>query len=167
MNPLRIIFLACILAFSFGCDKFNCTGPSWTYELLTDKEIVITQDTFSGNPLTIYEILDGNKTVAKYTHGTRECEEIYDDEYAEHLSFHFDDALEDFEFKDEEILNTNCFYYESGAWVRHNRYRIQKGTITGKKVDENRWDIQINVETEPADSFDIVKQVVIDGIFRK
>lgn len=167
MNLPKIIFLASLLAFTFGCEKENCTGPTWTYELFSDKEITITQDTFSGTPLTLYEIIDGEKTVATYTFGAKECEEIYDDEYAEHLSLQFDESLEAFEFKDEDILTTNCFYHQSGAWVRHNRYRIQKGTITGKKLNGNQWDIQVNVETTPIDSLDIARQVLIDGVFRK
>ena len=167
MYQLKIA-LFFLIVFAFGCENSNnCQDSKRAYKLLPDSHIIHSFDTIQGYPITLYKIEEGQKIVASYRFDGARCDYIADDEYANSLSFHFDKNLETFEFKDEEIANTNFFYFESGAWVNSTRYSSKKGLISGTKLDENRWDIKIDLKTESLDSIFSAQKVQVEGIFKK
>lgn len=165
MSTIRIIYCAGIILFAFACKKENCFEGKRTFELLPNSEITITTDTTHPALITFVDIHEGNFIVAKYQY-ERDCEYANDDEYAERLAFHIDKDLESFIFKDEEINSINFFYQEWGAWITHQKYALKSGIISGKKIESNRWDIQINIELAGLDSLTKSKNIVLDGIFR-
>ena len=92
-------------------------------------------------------MIDGNKLLFEYNHSGAQCDNIADDEWGEKLIFQVENNITLFEFIDEEILLTNCFYQQYGAWVSHNQYHVKNGTIKGEKLSKNKWKIVVAIET--------------------
>jgi hypothetical protein len=148
----RLIFLSfIILTYFSSCtsdkNENDCYPETVISNWTTENEIMIDFDTeFERNN---YSVVDGNKLLFKYNHTGAQCDHIIDDEWGERLIFQVENNNADFEFVDEEILLTNCFYQHNGAWVNHNQYQVKNGTIKGEKISENEWKIIVNIETTP------------------
>lgn len=113
----------------------------------SEKEIKIEYDTeFKRNN---YSIIAGNKLVFDYNRTGAQCDHIMDDEWGEKFIFEVENNIDDFEFIDNEILLTNSFYQQYGAWVNHNQYQVKKGSIKGEKISKKKWKITVSVETNP------------------
>ena len=111
------------------------------------KEIVVGYNTeFERND---HNIINGENRLFEYNHSGAQCDDIYDDEWAENLTFRINNETTNFEFTNGEIITTNCFYQETGAWVLHNPYQINDGTIKGEKISESEWKIIVSVITTP------------------
>jgi hypothetical protein len=161
----EILILTIVSLMIFRCNKNNCnpeiTIPTW-YE---GKEIVVTYDSiYQRNE---YNIEDGVNILFEYNHAGQQCDDVYDDEWGEILTFEIDKKIIDFEFVDSNIITTKCFYQEYGAWVRHNRYQIKDGIIKGKKISEDKWEITVSVSTTPIFSNETPQAIKFKQIFNK
>jgi hypothetical protein len=149
----RLIFLSLLILTSFSSctsDKSenDCYPEAVISNWTNEKEILVDFDTeFERNN---YSVVNGNKLVFEYNHTGAQCDHIIDDEWGERLIFQVENNNADFEFVDDEILLTNCFYQQYGAWVNHNQYQIKNGTVKGEKISENEWKIIVNIETTPS-----------------
>lgn len=149
----RLIFLSLLILTSFSSctsDKSenDCYPEAVISNWTTEKEIMVDFDTeFERNN---YSVVNGNKLVFEYNHTGAQCDHIIDDEWGEKLIFQVENNNADFEYVDDEILLTICFYQQYGAWVNHNQYQIKNGTVKGEKISENEWKIIVNIETTPS-----------------
>ena len=126
-------------------DDKNCNPETVVSSWSLGKEIAVNFNTeFERND---YSIIDGENRLFEYNHSGAQCDDIYDDEWGEKLTFIINKESTEFEFADEDILETNCFYQEYGAWVRHNQYQVKDGIIKGEKISGNRWSIIVSVTT--------------------
>ncbi|HOF16080.1 MAG TPA: hypothetical protein PLF32_05275 [Bacteroidales bacterium] len=65
------------------------------------------------------------------------------------------DLIDSFKYKDSEIINTHAIYYPMsgnvGLLADSSYFYISKGVIEGVKVDENIWNVNIDVEIKKYD----------------
>jgi hypothetical protein len=128
-------------------DDENCHPESVSSSWTLGKEIVVEYNSeYESND---YNVTDGDNRLFEYNHSGAQCDDIADDEWGEKLTFVINQETTDFEFVNEDIVETKCFYQEYGAWVRHNKYQIKDGTIKGEKISENEWKITVSVFTTP------------------
>jgi len=158
---LQIIFLSC----DNNDDLNNCQPETVIFEWESDKQI-----TFEFNDeaqRNYYQVANGNKLVFNYIHIGAQCDDIIDDEWAEILIFQIENNIEEFEFVDEEILSTNCFYFQSGAWVSGQQQNVKKGFIRGEKISENTWEISVNIETNTINQDEPIRNIEFSDKFTK
>ena len=164
----RLIFILLIIITSLSSCKSDdnendCYPESVISNWINEKEIIVEFDTeFERNN---YSVIDGNKLLFEYNHTGAQCDHIIDDEWGEKLTFQEEDNNFEFEFVDDEILLTNCFYQQYGAWVSHNQYQIKNGIIKGEKLSENEWEITVNIETTPLFQNEQPKNIEFTEIF--
>lgn len=160
--PLLLIM---ITGFS-SCDKGKGEGCHPEEEITnwnTEKEIMVEyQAEYERN---YYTIIDGDKLVFEYNHSGAQCDSAIDDEWGERLIFQIEANLSEFDFADDQILSTNCFYQEYGAWVNHVQQQVKNGTIRGEKIAENKWEITVNIVTTPSPYNQEVKNISFTKVF--
>lgn len=167
MTKISLIGIA-ILIGMLSCnnnDDENCSPETVFANWTLGKEINVTYNLeFQRND---YEIVDGNSRLFEYNHIGAQCDDIYDDEWGERLTFKISTETINFELANEDILETNCFYQEYGAWVRHNKYQIKEGTIIGEKISKNRWRISASIITTPLFEDEQPKMIEFSEIFEE
>ncbi|MBD0824838.1 hypothetical protein [Aestuariibaculum marinum] len=160
---LLFILTNCFLSCNNDDDENDCHPETILSNWNTQKEIVIEFDTeFNRNN---YNIVDGNKLLFEYNHIGAQCDHIIDDEWQENLVFQIENTSVAFEYIDNDLLLTNCYYQQLGAWVNHNQYQVKNGTIKGEKLSENEWKIIVNVETTPLFENEQPKEIQFTQIF--
>ena len=123
----------------------NCTQEGFLLSTITtDQKIEKVFNTELQK--NVFSITNGNQLLLTYTHVGAQCDDIIDDEWGEQLFFEIDSEITAFDLNDDEILTTNCFYREFGAWVSHEQIEVNKGRIDGVKISETQWDINVSVE---------------------
>lgn len=151
----KLISLSLLLIAFSSCDKDDdkndskndCQPETVITKWTAEKQVILEFDTeFKRNN---YTIKDGNNLVFEYIHTRAQCDYIADDEWGETLIFQVEDQNSNFEFTNDEILVTNCFYQQQGAWVNHKQYQIKSGAIKGEKISGNQWKITADIETVP------------------
>ncbi len=143
----------------------NCTPETITPRWTSGKEINVNYNAeFERND---YFIVDGDRRLFEYHRSGPQCDDIYDDEWGERLTFVINSEADDFEFTDLDIMETNCFYQEYGAWVRHNQYQIKEGTIRGRKISETEWEINVAVTTTPLFDDDQPETIEFTKVFKE
>jgi hypothetical protein len=159
----------CLLFLSglFACKKEsdeNCHPELAHAVWVSEKEIIVNFDTeYQRNN---YEIADGPHILFHYNHTGAQCDDRYDDEWGEILAFAVNKEVEYFEYKDEEILELQCFYQQYGAWVTHNAYQVRDGIIKGRKISLNRWEIEVSVLTTPLFEDEQPRKIEFHEIFK-
>lgn len=149
---MRNLCLICSLIFVglTSCnnkDDENCNPETINANWTLGKDINVNYNTeYQRNE---YSIIDGENILFEYNHSGAECENIYDDEWGEKLTFTINKDSTNFELTDDKIIEIKCFYREYGAWVRHNQYQIKNGRIKGKKISAKEWEIIVSVTTTP------------------
>lgn len=167
MKNLNMICFS-IFIILYSCNKKadeNCNPETINTKYTLGKEIDVNYSTeFQRNE---YSIRDGGNILFEYVHVGAECEDRYDDEWGENLTFIINKDTTDFEIKDGDIVDLKCFYQEYGAWVRHNQYQIKNGIIKGKKISDNKWEIIVSVLTTPLFTDEQSKKIEFTGTFHK
>ncbi len=158
-----------ILTFFSSCksdeNENDCYPEMIISNWVSEKEIIVEFDTqFKRNN---YNIINGNKILFKYNLNGAQCDNIIDDEWGENLIFQIENNNTDFEFIDNEILSTNCFYQQYGAWVAHNKYEVKNGIIKGEKISKTEWEITVNIETTPIFENEPSKNIIFTEIFKE
>ena len=76
--------------------------------------------------------------------------EDYDPVFTESLIIEFSPDQTDFNLKDQELKNLNCKY----VWTviskipKREVRNIEKGTISGQKISDDTWEIEIDIDTQ-------------------
>lgn len=116
----------------------------------------------------VYGTQNGQHTVFRYTKTAEQCDDVFDDEYGEVLSFEvsLDSSETSFEFRDDELLDLKCYYYEFGAWVNSGtHYPIRKGLIKGRQTSEEEWYIQCSLLTDAIPEEGVPHAVEVNAYF--
>lgn len=144
MKKLFLLFLLGIIACDQNDIDESCTPERFLSTITTDLKIEKVFNTELQK--NVYDIINGDQLVFAYIHAGAECDDILDDEWGEQLLFEIDPGVSEFDLTDNEILTTNCFYNQFGAWVSHEQIEVNKGRIQGVKISETQWDINVSVE---------------------
>ncbi|MEM9685889.1 MAG: hypothetical protein AAF934_03095 [Bacteroidota bacterium] len=135
-----------ISALLFGCTPEHseeCDPEIITFKWMQGKEINVAYDPVL--ELTTYTVENGDNLVFEYNYTGAQCDNIADDEWGELLTFEIDKDATEFEFTDDAILETKCFYQHYGAWIASRQYEIKDGTILGNKIDNTTWQVTADV----------------------
>jgi len=159
-----LILLVSMLLFSCSKDDTDdCDAEAFLCNFSQDKTILKNYNTeFERYE---YPVSDGTNNVFEYNHSGAQCDYIMDDEWGELLTFEINKDLDVFEYEDNEILLTNCFYQEYGAWVSHIQSPISKGILKGEKISKNVWKISATITVFP-EFYTAPKEIKFIGIFK-
>jgi len=127
-------------------DSTNCNPEIITTNWSKNKAILVEYNADSQR--NKYSITEGENDVFEYTLIGAECPDIYDDEWGEILTFEISEEANNFEYSDEGITHTKCFFRQFGAWV-NRQYEIKNGMIKGEKLSEDEWKITVSIITPP------------------
>ncbi|MBD0833475.1 hypothetical protein [Aestuariibaculum sediminum] len=150
-----------------SCDKAEENNPCQPETTIStwkvNKEIKVDFNSeFNRND---YSIIEGNKLLFEYNHSGAQCDHFIDDEWGEKLIFHIEISQTKFEYNENDILLTNCFYQQYGAWVNHNKYEIKNGILKGEKISDSTWEITVNIYTIPLFEDEEPKNIQFKTIF--
>ncbi len=117
-----------------------------SYTLLKNSFIKIRQD----NDLYFdYEIKKGNKLVFEYNYKAKDRESVADDEFRERIVFEVEPNQDEFILKDSSLLNANACFTRSCFCIDRGNYKINGGSIIGKKTNTNTWKINMDLIITP------------------
>jgi hypothetical protein len=148
---MKVLILGCLFLILVQCSDNTDNGGfhpetfngSWTY----GKDISVNYNTEYER--TEYTVVDGDHILFEYTHTGAQRDDVFDDEWAEMITFVINKDATHFELTNEQIEGAKCFYREFGAWYAHNQYSIKDGIIKGRKIFGTKWEIYVSVQTTP------------------
>lgn len=144
LKPAAICFLLLLLV--AGCEK-NDDHQQDRYErfLHANSQLVLSRDTNTvNNNYWNYEIVPGTKMVAAYVHFSDPSENIIDEELTTSLFFEFDPSQGSFVLEDSALWNASGLYRED-CYCRRTSVRIAEGRISGQKLDNKHWEMDIDI----------------------
>lgn len=86
----------------------------------------------------------GENLVFDYGKFSDPSENIADDESSSRLIFEISPTLDSFEFTNQELNDINCYFYGANSEFT-SIAEVNQGSIIGNKIDDNSWEIEINV----------------------
>jgi len=155
----RNMFYMIVLFLPFvGCndeeDKSTCVDDNPDYNPIACPDSgecitsVLESSTIVINDLQdvkIGRIADGNKTVFKYKFNTPEDILVPDANYAEVILFEIESGTGDFFIEKDQLSNHNVLFGKLCLCTGQGYHRVESGCIKGNKIDETRWEIDINI----------------------
>ncbi|NJB70006.1 hypothetical protein GGR42_000468 [Saonia flava] len=144
---MRVIASVLIFLLFMGCSKSNDNDGRKDYFFYTESQIVLEDS--GGNNFA--KIVDGENLVFEYFFQHPDQENIADDEYSERIIFEMDASLSSFSISNTTLTEYNTYFDEYCFCGLQGSTPITFGTIKGTKIDENRWDITLNVSFEMYD----------------
>lgn len=94
----------------------------------------------------MYNITEGEKLLFVLEIFDNACEADINPENTEILTFEVAPDVESFSFVDENLADTaKCFYEETIGTFNKQNVPVLSGSITGEKVSEKRWRVDIDV----------------------
>jgi hypothetical protein len=128
------------------CQKSNnCTPAKYNYNYSENKKI----DTVRlGGYLLSTQINPGTGIVFSYSFRSESCPNRIDGLSSEHLVFEIPPNTANFDYSTADIQNIHCYYESSaGDGSSNDAIKIIQGTITGNKISENNWSVEVNIIT--------------------
>jgi len=142
-----------------GCN--NKTNKSIEEFTFTENSKIILESEYEG---TFSKIRSGEHLVFTYYFQKEEHPDISDDEYAESIIFEINPNLSTFSYADDELMSVNSYFDKYCFCVIEGSIQISKGTIKGVKIDDQTWNVEIDV-TFTDNDIDVFK--TINGSFTK
>lgn len=163
---MKNIIFALLCYATIGCNyDYNCTPETTRCLWSADKKITVIYDsTYGGNK---YRITGGDNLLFEYIHTGAQCDNIADDEWEERLTFETNKGINEFEYVDSSILNSNCFYQQLCFCANNYPYQIKDGKISGIKISDKQWELTVSVTTTPVLPGEQPKMVAFKKIFNK
>jgi len=140
-KPILIIL---ILVITLSCSKESEDNYSYTFQ---ENAQLVIEPYFEGSYMKGSTIVNGSNLVFSYVFEAAEEENIADDEYSEIIRFEIEPGLTEFSYSNSELNEINAVYSESCFCDFSNELKntLPKGTISGTKISETKWDIMIDV----------------------
>ena len=148
-----------------GCNDNECHTALVDASFTENSQIDVSynQD-FEGN---YFEVIPGENIVFSLIIQKAQCNSRYDDESSEFLHFEIAYDAQNFELNSENFLQAGCFYRQSAAWYTSAFMKINQGKISGEKISENEWHINISVTPTSRSAETPHQPLEYEGIFRK
>jgi hypothetical protein len=90
-----------------------------------------------------FEVINGNELVFKYEFRSKEYLMISDDEFVERLFFKVLPKGNKFVYNLNNFKKSHLLYSQSCFCMDAGNYVIQKGRISGKKVNKTTWEVKV------------------------
>ena len=154
-----MLFIATFTLYSCSDDESN--GDTYTYSYFENSELVIAN--LEDSYMKFGNVEQGQNLVFEYRFDAYDNVQIADDEYSETIRFEIDKGLTEFSFSNDDLAQIKpaftkyCFCYFGMEAAKNVD---PTGTISGKKIADNKWDIHIDV------TFYGDEQKTIDAIFK-
>lgn len=110
-------------------------------------------------------IIDGNKLVFEYTYELEGDPEIPDSQFKEIIIFEIDPSLEEFSYTNQELVDINTYYRQLCFCPTDDSILITTGSISGRKLSETTWDIDILIDIDFPSGLPFLGKEV-SGVFR-
>lgn len=153
----RSLLLAGLLA-ATGCSKdYDSLSPAQhEYQVFMGQVLVKLTDTLPNN-ITVnrYVMESGPGMAFKALYIAPQDDQIYDDDYSEALWFTIDSSATEFYYSDDELEQTLAYFVMSGAWVPNKPFEVRSGTIEGKKISRDYWEVWVDAEVETSENYRI------------
>ncbi len=150
-NSLFLLFISIMMIMNACSDdcEMNRQDMVWSenrsIEILTLSDTLIVQDTVVN--IIEYIIRDGEDNLFEYRDIFNAC----DPDIADGVGFtEFSmviprDSINSFSYRDEEILETSAFVNVFAAPTSFPHQIVEEGEIRGTRIDDNSWQIFIDV----------------------
>ena len=142
-------FLFLVACKKEGVNPTNCRSGKCTYEMFENSQLAVTLGTFPGEGFV--DIESGDHRVFQYSYEANDNPRISDDEYWEDIYFEIPSDVEEFEYRDAEMLDQNLVFQPS-CFCLIETVLITKGSIKGKRLSDNRWEIEMDIAFEWGES---------------
>ncbi len=133
-NIITLIFLLTLL----GCNKDDDKGV-FSYDFAENSKIDVLED-----PKFPIKYRDWENTTFIYSYQNMENWQNAS-WFKESIIFEIPEDLEVFSFTDSELIAQNAYYLKSCLCPNETIIAIEKGTISGKKIDYLTWEITMDV----------------------
>lgn len=147
MRMKYVTFLLSVLMISSSCDKTDDSqGDVTKLSFFADSKIMVNSN--PGTYMKYAVIESGENLVFEYRFDAEDDEQIADDEYSETIRFEVASNLDEFSFIDtglntiKSTFTKYCFCYFENS---EEKNVPPKGSISGKKISDSKWDITIDV----------------------
>lgn len=158
------LFFAIVAISLSSCFKDdNCDPDFYLTHILKDKTIESYFDTILQTQS--FRVVAGENLVFSFDHIGPQCDNVFDDEWGEILNFEIEPGIESFDLIDEQLLQANASYRETGAWVNHQSYPVKDGFIKGKK-EGNIWIVEADIIVDAPNLFRSPVEVSFHKIFK-
>jgi hypothetical protein len=148
--------------FTFNPENYECAdyvpteycpiAPTVSAKFESNKKIIfepIDFDKSYGGPfLDTYnvDITEGEKIVFSYTYHYQGRD--FQSFTYETIIFEINNNIDDFLISGRNLLNLNGFYHYASPYGPRGKVLVGKGCIKGMKINENEWQIDMNIITE-------------------
>jgi hypothetical protein len=137
------LFLFCCIA----CTKNKqCDSNTYDYSFSNNAKV----DTiFNANLQRIEAVkAGGNKLVFIYTHVYKSCPGIADADFTRTLLFEVDPASSSFNYTANDFQTAMLYTYANCFCINRGATLPQSGTITGTRINNNRWKVDADLVVE-------------------
>ncbi|MDP5169830.1 MAG: hypothetical protein NWR72_06270 [Bacteroidia bacterium] len=124
-----------------GIDPTTCRDGKCTYTFEGGKQVNL----FGDSTNQYVEIINGDKLVFQYQYLKNEKANIADDEYTENIYFEIDPSVDAFSYSGKEELESINLIMQAICFCPVIIATPQSGSISGKKINDNTWEIDLNV----------------------
>lgn len=144
MKKNHVLLIINFLAFS--CSDSETLEEAHTYHFSEKSKLTVSSREDSYMKYGV--IGKGENTVFKYRFDAEEEENIADDEYGETIQFEIETGLREFSYSNSElseialVFTKYCFCYFP---LEPSKNVPPMGSISGQKISNHRWKININV----------------------
>ncbi len=154
-NLLLTVFCFCFILANGQTGKLNPTSTTTKWVKNTKIELVYSQPDSAG---FAPELKPGKAIYFEYRRQHAEYADMTDDEKVEVIAFQIPETTKtSFMLKDKQLVNANA-YYLLGCFCADRGFKpITKGTISGKKINANTWQITFDIQAELKD-FIVIKK---------
>ncbi len=122
-----------------------------TFKVLKNSAIKLNQ---ADNIYFDYNIIKGNKLVFDYYYKAKDRESVADDEYNERIVFEmYSKSAASFVLTGDSILAAKAYYTRSCFCLDRGNYKINGGSILGKKINANTWKVDMDLVITPVPEF--------------
>lgn len=155
-----------IFAFFTSYSGFSQELPEKLYAILEDQ--VIVPDTTVNDFQTWYTLKKGDKLVFHFRQQTKNFDRTiaYDVGYRLDFYFQIPADADYFEFEGEELKEVMAFSQPFCRCVPSQAY-YEEGTIQGRKLNENEWEVHIQLSGQSPQKKEKTYTIETSGIFQK
>jgi hypothetical protein len=123
----------------------NCRDGECEYSFYKSSEISVTE---SDEGIVSLEVVEGHDLVFVYRYTYDDEKNIADDELTEWLYFQFPDGSDSFQINVATYLEHRVFFSRQCFCPFVGYKRPTSGTIEGKKITEDQWEITLDLDID-------------------
>jgi|GEM_PF-6996235 len=135
----KFLFVVAVLSI-MGCDK-EIDLDAYAYFFSQGSQIELEEN----DGFATAKVNDGENVVFTYSLQREEDPSVTDSSYRESIIFEIPENLDTFLYTDRELLDQNTYFDRSCFCPSEGSIPVEKGTISGTKIDELQWNVTISI----------------------